>query len=275
MTANAMESDRNRCLQAGMNGFVTKPISEAALWQALLQWIEPRDATRRATRPLPIVAVSPWGQTQEGGVALLAALREIPDLDVGMGLTRTLHKPDLYISLLRRFVASQGGAVQRIRESLADANISHDADDDSPLLIAHTLKGLAGNLGALRLFASADGLEQRLGMASDPLALERALATTEGCLQSLVQALKQTPGFSQNQEVADTKALSAKDRQTGLQAIQEIKSFLVDNNANALEVWDVHADILRPLLTQWLHIESAINAFEFDRALDLLNLQET
>ena len=39
MTANAMVANRDRCLQAGMNGYVTKPISPDALWQAMQHWV--------------------------------------------------------------------------------------------------------------------------------------------------------------------------------------------------------------------------------------------
>ena len=61
------------------------------------------------------------------------------------------------------------------------------------------------------------------------------------------------------------------DRQAARQVLQEIKSCLIDNNANALEMWDTHVGILRPLLQQWAQVEAAIGAFEFESALDLLN----
>lgn len=42
MTANAMQSDRERCLEAGMNDHVAKPVEPAQLWAALRRWIQPR-----------------------------------------------------------------------------------------------------------------------------------------------------------------------------------------------------------------------------------------
>jgi two-component system sensor histidine kinase/response regulator len=41
MTANAMEQDRRRCLDAGMNDSLTKPIEPAQLWATLLRWVPP------------------------------------------------------------------------------------------------------------------------------------------------------------------------------------------------------------------------------------------
>jgi two-component system sensor histidine kinase/response regulator len=268
MTANAMEADRERCLHAGMNGFVTKPINADELWLALLQWIKPRDGVGSPVGPLATVENTSEALTKEVAYSLLNALRAIPELDVSMGLTRTANKPIFYASMLRKFVHSQEDAVRRMRQSLADANTP------TATLLAHTLKGLAGNLGAMRLYESAGALEELLSTAPDPQQQEQALAATDTQLQRLVQALQQTPGFAQDQEVRSVESLSAQDRQTGQQALQEIRSCLLDNNANALEIWDTHAAILRRLLKHWTHIESAIGEFEFESALDLLN-QET
>jgi signal transduction histidine kinase/CheY-like chemotaxis protein len=264
MTANAMDADRKRCLQAGMNGFVTKPINADELWQALLQWVKKRDGLGGPMRPLSAASTTSVTLAQEAAYALLGALRAIPDLDVGIGLTRTTNKPDFYALMLRKFVSAQEDAVQRMRQSLAVAN-THMA-----VLLAHTLKGLAANLGAMRLFDSAAVLENLLGTDADPLALEQALCATDALLKSLVQALKQTPGFTQAQVVRPLETLSAQERQTAWQWVQEIKTCLRDNNAAALEIWDAHADIFRPLLKQWPLIEAAIGAFEFESALELL-----
>jgi CheY-like chemotaxis protein len=48
MTANAMARDRETCLRAGMNDVVTKPIDPQVLWETLLKWLEPRQASTQA-----------------------------------------------------------------------------------------------------------------------------------------------------------------------------------------------------------------------------------
>ena len=45
MTANAMERDRRKCLDAGMNDFLGKPLDQQDLLGILLRWIRPRGAT--------------------------------------------------------------------------------------------------------------------------------------------------------------------------------------------------------------------------------------
>ncbi|TRZ67938.1 MAG: response regulator, partial [Rhodocyclaceae bacterium] len=131
MTANAMQQDRDRCMAAGMQDFVTKPIEPDELFGALLRWIKPRHPP---THQAPLA-------TQEA-----AADGELPGdvagLDVANGLRRVLGKKSLYLSMLRKFVAGQKGAPDEIRAALA-------ADDSATAeRLAHTAKGVAGNIGA-------------------------------------------------------------------------------------------------------------------------------
>jgi hypothetical protein len=83
--------------------------------------------------------------------------------------------------------------------------------------------------------------------------------------------LQQTPGFVQAREALSYESLSAQDRQSARDVAQQIRTCLLDNNANALEIWETHADILRALFARWTLIEEAIAAFEFDTALELMD----
>src|SRR5690606_31765724 len=107
MTANAMSADRDRCLEAGMNGHIAKPIDPDELFGQLLRWI-PARAPAAPAPPPPAPAAR----------ALAEALRRIDGLDSAAGLRRTLDKADVYEELLRRFVAGQAGAVARARTQL-------------------------------------------------------------------------------------------------------------------------------------------------------------
>jgi len=53
MTANAMQQDRDRCMAAGMQDVVTKPIDPDQLWQALHAWVRPRPGLGLPARVLP------------------------------------------------------------------------------------------------------------------------------------------------------------------------------------------------------------------------------
>jgi len=51
LTANAMQGDREKCLNSGMNDYITKPLRKNALRTALMQWLPPREKRISARRP--------------------------------------------------------------------------------------------------------------------------------------------------------------------------------------------------------------------------------
>ncbi|MEI6721428.1 MAG: response regulator, partial [Betaproteobacteria bacterium] len=129
MTANAMNADRQRCMEAGMVDFVPKPVEPEHLFKTLLRWARP-DA--------PLVAAGEAASTgaQESAADLLP--EHIEGLDVAAGLRRVMGKQARYVSLLRDFVATQADAPARIEAALAAS------DPATAERMAHTLKGLAG-----------------------------------------------------------------------------------------------------------------------------------
>jgi two-component system sensor histidine kinase/response regulator len=107
VTTNAMQADRDRCMAAGMNGFVTKPINPEELWQALLTSVKVRQGHGPVSRASPAPQL-PGADAQLAD--LLQALRSIPELDVNQGLMRTNQNPPFYASMRRKLVASQADA---------------------------------------------------------------------------------------------------------------------------------------------------------------------
>jgi two-component system sensor histidine kinase/response regulator len=100
MTANVMEGDRQRCLEAGMNDHLGKPIEPDELWKKLLQWIPALSET-----PTPPERPSSPGPTMTHEE--LAIPQAIPGLNLEDGLRRALGKQTLYLNMLRKFVAGQ------------------------------------------------------------------------------------------------------------------------------------------------------------------------
>lgn len=141
MTAHAMEGDKERCLAAGMNDYVTKPIDTRQLFEALSRWITP------GNRKKAKMTVAPEkDDTHIPG--------EISGIDIVTGLQRVGGNKKLYKSLLFAFVDMHSQTVQQIRSALEGNEIKKAAD------LAHTYKGVSGNIGATALFSLTSELEQ-------------------------------------------------------------------------------------------------------------------
>jgi two-component system sensor histidine kinase/response regulator len=143
MTANAMQVDRDRCLAAGMNDHVAKPIEPEDLWKALLKWIKPRHPP---SSPEP----------ENKAVDDLSFLPSIEGLDSVNALRCVLGKKVLYGSMLRKFVAGQKSVVEAIGAALREGSW------EEAERLAHTLKGVAGNIGATDVVSLTTHLESAI-----------------------------------------------------------------------------------------------------------------
>jgi len=190
MTANAMQSDRQRCQEAGMQGFITKPIDVHRLWAEIMTWVKPRPQTIRpppAPGPEPAtVTVAPSTAPPLNIAGDLSNL-SIDGLDVHGGLSRVMGRSALYLSLLRKFPPNQREAVQQMRAALAK--------DDwvQAERIAHTLKGIAGTIGANALQTLAADLDHLLKAGQDRARAELALDMLEPVLLQLCEDLERLP----------------------------------------------------------------------------------
>jgi PAS domain S-box-containing protein len=148
MTAHAMTGDRERCLEAGMNDYVSKPIDPEKLFSALARWITP------AQRAIPDYLLGRNIEKSQEDESL--PLYDFPGISVRSGLAKVGGNRKLYRKLLGKF--------RRNYETVADdiRNALEKDDQETATRLAHTVKGLAGNLGAQDLHRTAVNLEAAL-----------------------------------------------------------------------------------------------------------------
>ena len=143
MTAHTIADDRKKSLDAGMNDYVTKPIDPDELFEALLRWIKPKARKAPAPKPPPTK-----------GDELEAP--QIAGLDVPAGLRIAGGNVTFYKSLLRDFHHDYS-------EVVPDLHTRFEAGDFPAVqATAHTIKGVAGNIGALKLYEAATAVESLL-----------------------------------------------------------------------------------------------------------------
>ncbi|GAC1313313.1 MAG: hypothetical protein NVSMB21_24460 [Vulcanimicrobiaceae bacterium] len=166
MTAHVMAHERKRCLDAGMNDHIAKPVDPLVLATTLQRWTTPRShAVPLAVRPASAETIDP-----PDGLS-----NELAPFDIPAALSRVDGKRPLLRRLLVRFHRGFAHAVPELRAMLARGAYA-DAER-----LAHTLVGVAGQLEASELTMEARRLEAAL-RASDGVAppfvdaFERALA---------------------------------------------------------------------------------------------------
>jgi signal transduction histidine kinase/CheY-like chemotaxis protein len=262
MTANAMDSDREQCLAAGMVDFVSKPIEPDELWRALLRWIPPRHA---AAPDIGAGHVAGLEAADDAGAdcGLPAA---ISGLDMQAGLRRVLGKRPRYLAMLRGFVANQSGAAAQIAAA-ADAG-----DHDTAERLAHTLKGLAGNIGADELQAAAAELETLCGAAASSLQLQAALDATALALGQQVAAIN----AALPAEASGSPAPVAVDTALRDSVHAQLVRLLSDDDAQAEKVLMEHQTLLASAYPDHIRrLQQAIGQFDFETALAVLEEVQT
>ncbi|ABE46352.1 adenylate/guanylate cyclase domain-containing protein [Polaromonas sp. JS666] len=104
-------------------------------------------------------------------------------LDLALGLSRAMGLNPLYVSMLRRFQQSHQETIARIRQALEDGELK------TAELLSHSLRGVAGQIGATRVPHDAEALEQALGGSQPREAIDGRLAALEVSLGELIAAL--------------------------------------------------------------------------------------
>ena len=145
MTANAMNEEKEKCLHAGINDYITKPIDPPILFETLLRFAH---AGPIAAAPIPTVSASSLQTGQE--------IPEIPGIEIEKSLSRMMNNKDLYLQLLRLFTTEQCAAVKKIQSALETEDMKQAE------LIAHTLKGSAAIIGAVEIQSAAENLERSI-----------------------------------------------------------------------------------------------------------------
>lgn len=176
MTASAMAQDREKAFSAGMNDHVSKPIDVKALFSALTKWIEPRQGVPADTERKTGAAVH-----EEKGIPLAA----IGGMDVELGLRRSSGNRKLYERLLRKFYEEYTDAAREIEAALATG------DRELGRRLAHTMKAMAGNVGALDVQTRAGELE--MAIKNDTLAQTPELMA--GFAQALLSVRENLKGY--------------------------------------------------------------------------------
>lgn len=251
MTAHAMKGDRERCLEAGMDDYVSKPIDTEHLFRTLTKWIRPDVELRVGATP----------RVREFSDEL-----ELPGIDVTHALRRMLGRRQLLEKVLHDFFNDYSDSAEEMMSFV------EKEDYEGAKYLAHTLKGVAGSFSARGLHEAVCELENALEAPHS--------GELEHCLQSYTRELVQV--LSSIRQLPDMQYLVRKeyielseadtDEVDVFAKISELKYLLEHNDFSAANVFrelsvSLHEFELGGLLDE---LQGSIESFDFRGALNTL-----
>ncbi|HAF61555.1 MAG TPA: hypothetical protein DCK95_04440 [Anaerolineaceae bacterium] len=140
LSAYATQEDAKKTLQVGMNDYVTKPINPIVLFATLSKWID----------------VAKPGKNLKASIPTGNAFPALPGIDTENGLQRFGGDRERYRVNLKRFSTKYAGTIDEIEHALEAQDV------EIVKQLVHTLKGVAGNIGASHVQKSAEKLEEAI-----------------------------------------------------------------------------------------------------------------
>jgi len=255
MTANALAGDREKVLEAGMVDHIAKPLDVAAMFATLARWVHPDPAARAAAADR-----APPSPSHEPPAPPLPAL---PGIDIQAGLARMQHNAALYRRMLLRFREGQQGFADAFHAARARG------DAEAARREAHTLRGVAGNIGARAVQAAAQTLEQACQPGLPDEAVDRAFVALLAVLTPVLQGLAGMAG--EPPEQSPGPALPDPDRAQALALVARLRALLIEGDASAVDFWNEHERELRFVLGARADAAGrSLENYDFDEAIKAL-----
>ncbi|MFM2588727.1 response regulator [Vibrio sp. TBV020] len=238
MTANVMERDKLKAQNAGMNDIIAKPIDVGSMFSTLAKWVTPK------------APLAPTSQTS----SLQETIPEIEGIDIKSGLARTSGNSHLYKKLLMRFADTYS-------DRTAVNNTLTSDDIETRKRNAHSLKGVAGNIGAEAVHKLSAQLEQDL---DNDAVRQELLSTLEQLVERIenelltVQTAPQTQASQEHNYEPDTY-------QNLFNAIEQSDTFaveLINNLESGMQIGLSSGELSA--------LSKALEEFDFERGLEIL-----
>jgi CheY-like chemotaxis protein len=244
MTANAMDGDRERALECGMNDHISKPLNVESMFATMAKWIKPR----AAQASLNAGFADGFPDRLEG-------------IDLAAGLATCMGRRDLYLRLLCKFRDTQTDFAEQFQAAQTDP------DPAAAARLAHSLRGTAGNIGAKDV-AHASALLEQACQDGEPATVLKTLAMqVEQCLLPTLAALADLRADS----LASTEGYLP-DNSAISEQLNRLVGLLEEGDTTALDVLAALRNMpLDRALAERLTLAAAqVELFDFDRALKLL-----
>ena len=251
MTANASEEDRDKCLKAGMDAHITKPIDPEVLMSELCKWITPKDIDEKVQEP-PKKAQSNNAIVAIDGIDIKAALRVVAG------------KQSLLNKMLTTFVADQSQATDAIKDAL------QNKDNELAKRLAHTLKGTAASIGAMQLQEIAAKIEGYFTKPYDDEVFNNDLHFCEIELTNVIKNI--SLALSDINKDTDNNVAKPLNLESVKVTVDKLSEYLENNDTEANQLLDTFQHDLSCLFGEEVFslIKDSIENFDYDTAATMV-----
>ena len=265
MTAHAMSGDREKSLAAGMNDHISKPIDKRQLYAALIHWIPAREKgsiTSVASQPQPGVDTHKIQQLQT----------MLPPINVADVMQRINHNEKLLHSILFEFHRDFANVTEEIQ-----AAIQRNQQDDwaTAQRLAHSVKGVAGNLSAKALYDAALTLEKTIQEEKREI-LPTVLNAFDQLVTQMLTSIEPLKQQQKNNQHPESMVVEGHDQNAIKPLVVKLSQLLHTSDSYAQDTYDTLKPLLvgnDPKLLAVLHrLEEQLDIFDFHEAQ--LSLQE-
>ncbi|WP_432467269.1 transporter substrate-binding domain-containing protein [Agarivorans sp. Z349TD_8] len=249
MTAHAMKEDQQRCFEAGMNAHLAKPIDPEQLFSVLSQYLAPQ--AQPDTEPALVI-----------NAPAEDPLPVIDGLDSQWGITRVGGNAQLYQKLLSDFYSRHHQEL----ETLSQACRLQQFDDVKRII--HTIRGVAGNLGAKSLEQAATDFEPLIAQAEQAFASQQWQEFQHQFKHLFEQLASSLAPPSSAPEIVSQSPTTVLN--TSAEALlTPLRELLEEGNPQAKKtITEFENKLPRILYDELVRL---INEFEFDNALTVLD----
>jgi len=258
MTANAMAGDKEKVLEVGMNDHIPKPLNVEEMFTTIAKWIKPAKPASANDKGSD--------KPQKFEESRRLDFNELPGINAKKGLATTMNNEELYGRLLKKFLESQTRFENEFFSYLKKNDL------DAATRHAHTLKGVAGNIGAEKIYKEAAVLEAGCKNDLNYDELVSLLENTSAALEEVFSGLK--PVFLADQEsdeAQNTEEVMSDDEFQS--SLNEVKALLEDNDTESSVLIEKLlscglSDSQKKLVSE---IMSAVSEYDFEKALEIIN----
>ncbi len=252
MTANVFADDRRKCIEAGMNDHVAKPVTPATLHAALLRWLPSVSEGVDAVPPAPALP---------GKMATdVADLPLIPGLNLIAGLANTGGQHKTYARMLAMFVEYHHDDVAQVRAALDEGRL------EDAVRMAHSLKGAAALLGAESVRVAALAVERALRDDASASTRASAIGDLENRLAGFIAALHaHADTRGRPQDVRNVEPVPVDE------LLAQLADYLAADDLRASQLWQEHLALFAVALGDAVPgLARAIARYDFAAARQLL-----